>query len=131
MRVRETFPDRILDEADEVVLVDLAPEELHERIRAGKVYEADRVDAALENFFRLENLAALRELALREVAEDVEARREATCSTRSAARRSPSGSWCWSTPGPSSQRVLRRAWRSANGWAPSSTCCGCGRPTSG
>ena len=53
VRVRETFPDRILEEADEVVLVDLAPEELRERLRAGKVYEASRVDTALENFFRL------------------------------------------------------------------------------
>ena len=62
VRVRETFPDRILDEADEVVLVDLAPEALQERLRHGKVYPAARVDTALTNFFRLENLAALREL---------------------------------------------------------------------
>src|SRR5579884_3225729 len=75
VRVRETFPDRILDEADEVVLVDLAPESLQERLRAGRVYPRDRVDTALANFFRLDNLSALRELALREVAEDVEARR--------------------------------------------------------
>ena len=53
VRVRETFPDRILEEADEVVLVDLAPEELRERLRAGKVYDPSRIDAALENFFRL------------------------------------------------------------------------------
>ena len=76
VRVRETFPDRILDEADEVVLVDLSPEELQERLRAGKVYPRERAEVALENFFRHENLAALRELVLREVAEDVEARRQ-------------------------------------------------------
>ena len=76
VRVRETFPDRILDEADEVVLVDLSPEELQERLRAGKVYPQERAEVALENFFRQENLAALRELVLREVAEDVEARRQ-------------------------------------------------------
>ena len=52
VRVRETFPDRILDEADEVVLVDLTPEELRERLRAGKVYPAGRVETALSNFFR-------------------------------------------------------------------------------
>src|SRR5262249_14032675 len=52
VRVRETFPDRILDEADEVVLVDLSPEELRRRILAGKVYRPERVDAALSNFFR-------------------------------------------------------------------------------
>ena len=75
VRVRETFPDRILDEADEVVLVDLTPEALRERIAAGKVYAPDRAEVALQNFFRLDNLAALRELVLRELAEDVEARR--------------------------------------------------------
>ena len=52
VRVRETFPDRILDEADEVVLVDLTPEGLQERIRAGKVYKPDRIETALSNFFR-------------------------------------------------------------------------------
>ncbi len=75
VRVRETFPDRVLDEADQVVLVDLTPEELQLRLQAGKVYPGHQVERALLNFFRLENLAALRELALREVAEDVEARR--------------------------------------------------------
>src|SRR5262249_55419953 len=64
VRVRETFPDRILDEADEVVLVDLSPEELQARLRAGKVYPKERADVALENFFRKENLGALRELVL-------------------------------------------------------------------
>ena len=82
VRVRETFPDRILDEADEVVLVDLTPEELQERLRAGKVYANERAEVALQNFFRHENLATLRELALREVAEDVEARRQPSRSTR-------------------------------------------------
>src|SRR5262249_52002081 len=77
IRVRETFPDRILDEADEVVLVDLSPEELQGRLRAGKVYPPERAAVALENFFRADKLAVLRELALREVAEDVEARRAA------------------------------------------------------
>ncbi len=70
IRVRETFPDRILDEADEVVLVDLTPEALQQRILAGKVYAPDRAEAALAGFFRIDNLGALRELALREVAED-------------------------------------------------------------
>ncbi|MBX5474770.1 MAG: histidine kinase, partial [Thermoleophilia bacterium] len=75
VRVRETFPDRVLDEADEVILVDLTPEALQERLRAGKVYPRERVEVALDNFFRADKLAALRELALREVADDVEARR--------------------------------------------------------
>src|SRR6185312_1780492 len=63
VRVRETFPDRVLDEADEVVLVDLTPETLQQRLEAGKIYPKDRADVALTNFFRLENLSSLRELA--------------------------------------------------------------------
>src|SRR5262245_4960502 len=63
VRVRETFPDRVLDEADQIVLVDLTPEELQERLRAGKVYSRERAEVALQNFFRHENLATLPELA--------------------------------------------------------------------
>ena len=73
--VRETFPDTVLSKADEVVLVDLTPATLIERLQAGKVYPAARVPAALNGFFRVENLEALREVALRQVAEDVEAKR--------------------------------------------------------
>ena len=69
------FPDRMLDEADEVILVDISPEALQDRLRAGKVYPGGQAERALLNFFRQDNLSALRELALREVAEDVEARR--------------------------------------------------------
>src|SRR5271165_4223880 len=74
-RVRETIPDEVLSAADEVVLVDLTPEALIGRLREGKVYHPDRVPAALNNFFKIENLAALRETALRQVAEDVEVKR--------------------------------------------------------
>ncbi len=72
MRVRETIPDAVLSAADEVVLVDVTPEALIARLRAGKVYPPERVQAALSNFFKIENLAALRETALRQVAEGVE-----------------------------------------------------------
>jgi two-component system, OmpR family, sensor histidine kinase KdpD len=68
VRVRETIPDRVLLDADDVVLVDLTPEALQARLRAGKVYSLDRVDRALLNFFTTSNLGALREVALREVA---------------------------------------------------------------
>jgi two-component system sensor histidine kinase KdpD len=113
VRVRETFPDRILDEADEVVLVDLSPEALQERLRAGKVYPLDRVDTALQNFFRRENLAALRETALREVAEDVEAKRQADVLDPLSRLAVGERILALVTPQPSSQRLLRRAWRSA------------------
>ena len=75
VRVRETMPDDVLAAADEVVLIDLTPEALITRLREGKVYKPDRVNAALNGFFKVENLQALREVALRQVAETVEARR--------------------------------------------------------
>ena len=56
IRVRETIPDAILGRADEVVLIDITPEALLDRLRAGKVYPAERIDAALNNFFKIENL---------------------------------------------------------------------------
>src|SRR5262249_59016300 len=73
--VRETIPDEVLSMADEIVLIDLTPEALIARLRAGKVYRPERVPAALNHFFKIENLAALRETALRQVAEDVEVKR--------------------------------------------------------
>ena len=75
VRVRETVPDSVLGAADEVVLIDLTPEALVARLRAGKIYPGENIDAALNNFFRIENLAALREVSLRQVAEDVESKR--------------------------------------------------------
>jgi two-component system sensor histidine kinase KdpD len=70
--VRERLPDRVLQQAEEVVPVDVTPETLQERLRDGKVYAAEKVDQALSNFFRRPHLVALRELALREVADRVE-----------------------------------------------------------
>jgi two-component system, OmpR family, sensor histidine kinase KdpD len=112
VRVRETFPDRILDEADEVVLVDLTPEALQERLRNGKVYPTERVDTALLNFFRLDNLAALRELVLRELAEDVEHRRTTTVLDPLSQQAVAERILVLVTPEPRSQRILRRAFRS-------------------
>jgi two-component system, OmpR family, sensor histidine kinase KdpD len=70
--VRERIPDRILEAADEVVVVDVTPETLQERLRDGKIYAPDKIDRSLNNFFQRRNLAALRELALREVADNIE-----------------------------------------------------------
>ena len=70
--VRETLPDRILDDADEVVLVDITPEALINRLRRGAIYHTEKVDQALLNFFRRGNLVALRELSLRKTAEEVD-----------------------------------------------------------
>ena len=113
VRVRETFPDRILDEADEVVLVDLTPEALQERLRVGKVYRPDRAEAALLNFFTGENLSRLRELALREVAEDVESRRKHAVLDPLSQQAIAERVLALVEPQPKSQRIMRRAWRSA------------------
>ncbi len=67
MHVRETLPDSILELADDVIFIDVTPDVLRDRLRQGKIYPAERIDAALSNFFRAENLAALRELTVREL----------------------------------------------------------------
>jgi two-component system sensor histidine kinase KdpD len=123
VRVRETIPDAVLSAADETVLVDVTPEALIGRLRAGKVYPPERIQAALGNFFKIENLAALRETALRQVAEGVElerrvrgsqvARREDRLLARAAPQAISERLLALITPTPRSQRVVRRAWRSA------------------
>jgi two-component system sensor histidine kinase KdpD len=74
VRVRETVPDTFLDRADEVINVDVTTDELRNRLRQGKVYRPDKVEQALTSFFRKANLTALRELALRLVADEVGAK---------------------------------------------------------
>jgi two-component system sensor histidine kinase KdpD len=123
VRVRETFPDQVLASADEVVLVDLTPEALIQRLREGRVYPPERVPTALDSFFRIENLAALREVALREVAEEVESKRLVSpveaLGTREEALFGEAPQpvaeriLALVRPGPSAQRLLRRAWRSS------------------
>ncbi len=70
--VRERIPDRLLDEADEVVVVDVTPETLQERLLEGKIYAPDKIKQSLDNFFRRGNLVSLRELAFREIADNLE-----------------------------------------------------------
>jgi two-component system sensor histidine kinase KdpD len=72
IKIRETVPDWVLQHANEIVMVDLTPEALQNRMRRGEVYHTGKVDQALKNFFRRGNLIALRELALRQVAEQVD-----------------------------------------------------------
>ena len=76
VRVRETVPDTIFDQADEVEVVDLPPDELLQRLSEGKVYVPERAAAALKSFFQKSNLVALRELALRRMAERVNVQAE-------------------------------------------------------
>ena len=123
IRVRETVPDAVIGRADEVVLIDITPQSLIERLVAGKVYPAERVPAALNNFFKVENLAALREVALRQVAEEVESKRipvdgggrpgDDRLIDTAAPGAVGERLLALVKPHPRSQRVVRRAWRSA------------------
>ena len=70
--VRETIPDYIVENADEVVVVDITPDSLQNRLKRGNIYKLDKVPQALKNFFRKGNLNALREIALRQTAEEVD-----------------------------------------------------------
>ena len=72
MAVREAVPDSVLDQADEIELVDLTPDQLRKRLAEGKVYMGERAATASENFFREETLTALREMALRATTEHVD-----------------------------------------------------------
>ena len=139
VRVRETFPDTVLKAADEVVLIDLTPEALIDRLQAGKIYPSARVGASLNNFFRIENLATLRELALRLTAEEVEAkarprRDDEPLGTRGAREpiRAAGGRRAGAGPGHPAERA-RCGWcavRGArpSGSAPSWICCTSPRP---
>jgi two-component system, OmpR family, sensor histidine kinase KdpD len=112
--VRETVPDSFLEQADQVVSLDLAVEDLVERLKGGKIYPEEKIPWALEHFFRDANLATLRELSLREVAESLD---------RSAAQRSAVGApaqraagrvmVCLSSNPPHALALLRRGSRMA------------------
>lgn len=116
--VKETVPDTFLARADQVVTVDLSVEELRQRLREGKIYPPDRVEQALRNFFRPSNLAALRELALREVARGQSRNRaEMELLKREHGRRTEVGDRlmvCLSSNPEGSQELLRKAARSAD-----------------
>ncbi|WJF91616.1 sensor histidine kinase KdpD [Paraburkholderia bonniea] len=115
IRVWETVPDRVFDEADEVTLVDLPAEELLERLRDGKVYLPQQAERAVRNFFRKGNLIALRELALRRTADRVDAQMSEYRADRSISQ-------LWQArerllvcvgPGPEAQALVRAAARLA------------------
>src|SRR5215472_14561912 len=86
VRQRETLPDHVFDDADDIELIDLPPDDLIARLQAGKVYVSDQAGTAIERFFRKQNLMALREIALRRVADRVEAASRALPQDRSQTR---------------------------------------------
>jgi two-component system sensor histidine kinase KdpD len=115
IQVRETIPDRVFDMADEVVLVDLTPDELLQRLKQGKVYLAQQAERAVRNFFRKGNLIALRELALRRTADrvDVEMLQYRRDQSVSAFWRTRGSLLACVGPGSDGERVVRSAARIA------------------
>ncbi len=113
VRVRETVPDGFLERADQVVNLDLAVEDLLDRLRAGKIYPEERIPWALEHFFRDANLSTLRELSLREVAESLD--RTAARRPAESAPAAPPGRImvCLSSNPPRGATLLRRGSRAA------------------
>ena len=113
--VRETVPDQFLRHADEVVAVDVSPEDLQDRLRSGKIYAPEKIERALSNFFTTENLVSLREIALREVA-DAAARRAPTTPAVTAgepAARVEKVMVCISSMPHDARRIIRRGARIA------------------
>src|SRR5262245_4998890 len=114
--VRETLPDSVIERADEIELIDITPDELVDRLAAGKVYLAPQAERALQNFFQKSNLVALRELSLREAADRLQ--KDVQAARRAKASASP-----WATrdrllvcvgPSPTSARLIRTAKRMAD-----------------
>ena len=115
VRVRETVPDQIVRSADEIKMVDITPRSLIHRLERGDIYKPDKVQQALNNWFREGNLSALREIALRELAGEVD-------EDVAAYRKDKNVKEMWATqdrimvcisPDQSSMRLLRRGWRIA------------------
>ena len=112
IKIRERIPDTVLGEADQLVNVDLTTEDLRKRLQEGKIYPADRVQTALENFFKEDNLEKLRELTLRELASQIDQRRREAPEVEAAA--APDQIMvCLSSRGPRSEALLRYASRLA------------------
>jgi len=106
VKVRERLPDRVIAEADQIVNVDLSTEDLRERLKEGKVYTPERIEIALDHFFKSANLERLRELTLRELASQIDLRRRETVEEEESV--SPDQVMvCLSSRGPNSDRLLR------------------------
>ena len=112
VRVRERLPDSVLGRADQIVNVDLATEDLQRRMRDGKIYPAERVQSALDNFFVRHNLEQLREMTLRELASQIDLRRREP-EEDDASLAADQVMVCLSSRGPNSEMLLRYASRLA------------------
>ncbi len=125
IQVRETVPDWVIKQADEIVMVDLPPAALIHRLQRGVIYAPEKASRALENFFQESNLGALREMALRQAAHEVDARQTDDSAAASAAGPTVSNAvqsaapaverfMIYVTDRPSTARLIRRAWRIAD-----------------
>ena len=112
--VRERVPDWFIDLANEVKLIDVSPETLQQRLQQGKIYAPEKVDTALSRFFRLANLSALRELALLEVADDVDQRRDEERHLDPVIHSQRDRTLVCVNYRPHSERLIRRGWRIAD-----------------
>ena len=112
--VRERVPDWFIDLANEVKLIDVSPETLQQRLQQGKIYAPEKVDTALSRFFRLANLSALRELALLEVADDVDQRRDEDRYLDPVIHFQRDRILVCVNYRPHSERLIRRGWRIAD-----------------
>jgi two-component system, OmpR family, sensor histidine kinase KdpD len=112
VKVRERLPDAVLADADEIVDVDLTPGDLRKRLEEGKIYPEERVEAALNQFFTASNLEKLRELALRELASQIDLRRRELSEDENGAV-ADQVMVCLSSRGPNSEKLLRYASRLA------------------
>jgi two-component system sensor histidine kinase KdpD len=117
VRTRETLPDRILDDADEVELVDISPRALRQRMRHGNIYPPERIEPSLNNFFREGNLTALRELALRRTAEKAESQLQRYMTDHKITKLWPANDrvMVGFDARPHTRQVIRDAWRLAHG----------------
>ena len=116
VKVRERIPDKVIDDADEVELVDMSPQALRSRIRHGNVYPPDRAERALNGFFREGNLTALRELALRRTAQEVDEQLQEYMHEHQVEKVWPACErvMVCIDQRPQSANLLRRAWRVAD-----------------
>ncbi|KGL39436.1 histidine kinase [Listeria newyorkensis] len=113
VKVRERIPDHLLDTASEVILIDVSAETLQKRLREGKIYASHKINQSLENFFTQRNLSALREMALREVADDVDDKTDKTEAKLRAAAVNEKILVCVKNDD-NAEKLIRRGWRIAN-----------------
>jgi len=113
IEVKERIPDSVLGQADEVVNIDLTAEELIDRLKAGKIYDQSKINSALSNFFKSENILQLRELALKEVASQVQRKVESEVSSIKNIRKEKFLA-CISSNEKTAKNVIRKTARLAN-----------------